>query len=190
MANIAQFTTAIPAFALEDTLNQLVNSINLNFAQKPSGNFLNVAAEGVIYISTTSTGNGADTTEDTLATFSLPANTLLNTGEALRIRAFGTCAANGDNKTMKLYFGASVVATPTAATNNKNWELELIVVKSGANTQAVLGRGLVDTTPVTPYFNAGADTDTAAITIKCTGQAGTGNANDIVLKGFIVEQIA
>lgn len=143
--------------------------------------------EGVISVNTTSTGNGADTTEDTLLTYSLPAKALSANGKGIKIRAWGTTAANADNKTMKLYFGSEVIATATAATNNKNWFLELEVFRTGASTQVVWGQGQVDTTNVTPYFATGAETDTAAIVIKVTGQAGTGNANDVVAKGLVVE---
>lgn len=137
----------------------------------------------------TSTGNGADTTEDTLATYSLPANTLGTTMRGLKIRAWGTCAANADNKTMKLYFGSEVIATPTAATNAKNWWLEMEVYHSGANAQVVVGRGIVDTTSVTPLVTTGTESESAAIVIKVTGQAGTGNANDIVIKAFVIERL-
>jgi hypothetical protein len=168
----------LPAANIVDASNAIINAVNGSFGQA-----------GLLFSYYTATGNGADTTEDTLATFSLPANTFATTGEMLRIRAWGKTAANGDNKTMKLYFGASVVTTPTAATNNKGWFLQLEVIRSGASTQQVFGTGLVDTTAVTPYYNAGADTDTAAIVIKCTGQAGTGNANDILLEGMVIETV-
>lgn len=146
-------------------------------------------AEGVLSVNTTSTGNGADTTEDTLLTYSLPAKTLSANGKGIKIRAWGATAANTDNKTMKLYFGSEVIATATAATNNKNWFLELEVFRTGSSTQVVFGQGQVDTTNVTPYVTTGAETDTAAIVIKITGQAGTGNAGDIVAKGLVVEMM-
>lgn len=142
---------------------------------------------GILSVNTTSTGNGADTTEDTLLTFNLPAKVLSANGKTVKIRAWGTTAANADNKTMKLYFGSEVIATATAATSNKGWLLELEVIRTGASTQVVFGQGQVDTTNVTPLITTGAETDTAAIVIKVTGQAGTGNANDIVAKGLIVE---
>ena len=142
---------------------------------------------GLLFAGTTSTGTGADTTEDTLQTFSLPANTLVGYGQTLRIRAFGTCAANTNTKLFKLYFGSEVIATPAGATNNKNWMLELLVTRTGSKTQIVHGTGIVDTTAVTPYFATGAEDDTAAITIKCTGTNGTASAGDAVCKGMIVE---
>lgn len=148
-----------------------------------------VSASGVLSVNTTSTGNGADTSEDTLLSYSLPAKTLSAAPKGLKIRAWGNTAANADNKTMKLYFGSEVIATATAATNAKGWYLELEVYKTAANAQVVFGKGQVDTTNVTPLITTGAETDTAAITIKVTGQAGTGNANDIVAKGLIVEML-
>lgn len=144
---------------------------------------------GVLSANLTSTGNGANTTEDTLLTFTLPAKTLSTAGKGLKIRAWGNTAANADNKTIKLYFGSEVIVTPTAATSGKGWELELEVYKTGANTQVVFGSGQVDVTPVTTLVTTGAEADTATITIKVTGQAGTANANDIVAKGLIVEML-
>lgn len=160
-----------------------------NLAQQAGGGASVVIPAGVLSVNTTSTGNGADTTEDTLLTFSLPASTLSAVKKGLKIRAWGNTGANADNKTMRLYFGSEVIASPTAATNAKGWELELEVYKTGSSTQAVFGWGQVDTTAITPLITTGAETDTAAITIKVTGQAGTGNANDIVAKGLIVEML-
>lgn len=148
-----------------------------------------VNPEGVLYVNLTSTGNTADTTEDTLLTFALPAKTLSATNKGLKIRAWGTTAANADNKTVKLYFGSEVITTPTAATSAKGWELELEVYKSGSSTQVVFGKGQVDITPVTLLVTTGTETDTATITIKVTGTAGTANANDIIAKGLIVEML-
>lgn len=148
-----------------------------------------VNPEGVLFVNLTSTGNTADTTEDTLLTYTLPAKTLSATNKGLKIRAWGATAANADNKTMKLYFGSEVITTPTAATSAKGWELELEVYKNGTNTQVVFGKGQVDLTNVTPLVTTGAETDTSTILIKLTGQAGTANANDIVAKGLIVEML-
>lgn len=196
--SIPLYTAPIPAFATLDTLNQLVNALNLqatgitdpNFQAGTGGAFFNPI--GQIYAGVTSTGTTAVTTEEVLQTFALPANSLTantyaNKRRGVRVRAWGTTAANANNKTMKLYFGASVITTPTAATNNKNWYLELLVYRNAAGTQVVLGSGQVDTTVVTPYFAAGTDDDTTALTIKCAGTNGTASANDIVCKAMIVD---
>ena len=148
-----------------------------------------INAEGLLYANFTSTGNTADTTEDTLLSFSLPAKALSAANKGVRIRAWGTTAANADNKTVRLYFGSEVIASPTAATNAKGWNLELDVFKTGSNTQVVFGSGQVDVTPITILQTTGAETDTGTITIKVTGQAGTANANDIVAKGLVIEYL-
>ena len=150
---------------------------------------VNAQATTRLYSNGTSSGTPADTNEDILMSYSLPAGFLSTVGQTLEIVAFGTCAANGNNKTMKLYFGASVISSGTLTTNNKNWVARLTVIRNAASTQAVLGEMLVDTTNITPYFNAGSDTDTSVITIKVTGQSGTGTASDIVCKGLIVKSL-
>lgn len=193
--SIPLYSTPIPAFALLDTLNQLINYLNLQGASVTNPQFTAGAGTasynplGAIYVSSTAGNTGADTTEDVLQTFSLPANSLNANNKGVRIRVWGSCAANANNKTMKLYFGASVITTPTAGTNAKNWYLEMTVLRTGAATQIANGTGIVDTTAVTPYVNAGTDDNTTALTIKCTGTNGTSSANDISCKAMIVDYI-
>lgn len=150
---------------------------------------LDTKAQGIL-TAQAGVGNGADTTEDVLATFPLPANTfgalpLQTTG--LYIYAAGRMAANADVKTVRLYFGAEVIASPAAATNGKNWFLELFVTRTGLSTQRVTGAGQVDITAITVLDTTGAESEVAAVTIKCTGQAGTATANDIICDQLIVE---
>lgn len=139
---------------------------------------------------TTGTGNGADQTEDVLATYSLPANSFGAKGiQGLYVQAFGHYATNGDTKQANLYFGTAEISTPAAATSNKNWFLELTVFRTAAGIFTVLGYGGVDVTPVTPFRSiALAATETAAITIKCTGQDTSANtANSIVCDLMLVQ---
>jgi hypothetical protein len=154
------------------------------------GGALMSGPEGVLYGISASVATATGTSEQVLGTYSLPANSLDKAGRRLRISAAFANAANANNKTAKLYFGSSVISTPTAATNGKHTWLDLYVNKTGANTQLVYGSGCVDTTPVTPYVNASsAETDTAAITIKATGTDGTSSAADITLIDFLVEYL-
>ena len=133
-------------------------------------------------------GNAADTTDDVLFTYSLPASSLNAAGRTIRVSCFGGTAANGNNKTVKLWFGSEVVSSGVVTSNNKNWSASLLIGRTGTSTQMVNGNMLVDTTPITGYVAAGAETETAAITIKCTGASGTtGAANDVLGKGMTVE---
>ncbi len=142
---------------------------------------------GVIHVDTTSTGNGTDQTEDTLTTYSLPANTLVVNGKGLKIRAWGIYATSGDTKQAKLYFGSEVVATGAVTTSNKGWYLELEVYRTNTGAQVVFGNGLTDTTSITPLITTGSETETAGITIKITGQNTSNNVVAVTAKALVVE---
>lgn len=133
-------------------------------------------------------GNGADTTEDTLFTFTLPANTLDATNRGLRVRAFGTVANNADTKTIRLRFGASVTYSITAPTSTAaSWFAEGWIIKTGGGAQTSSFHGQAGSTVVNPSTIAGTEAETGAIVIRVTGQAGTGNANDILANAMTIE---
>lgn len=144
--------------------------------------------EGLLYTTTATVATAAGTTEQTLGTYSLPGGSLDAVGRKLRIRFSFTAAANGNNKTFRLYFGASVISSGVQTINGVNGSGEMIVTKSGASTQIVYANMTASTTVIAPYVNAaGADADTAAIVIKFTGQDGTNSAGDIVLNDLFIE---
>lgn len=190
---IPLYTAPVPAFAMQDTLNQLVTTLNVQAASVATPNFsagsgtATYNPNGAIYISSTAGNTTAVTTEEVLQTYSLPANSLAALNDGVRIRAWGSFAANGNNKTVKLYFGASVISTGVVATNNKNWTIELTVLRTAAATQIVVGNALVDTTAITTYINAGTDDQAAAVVIKCSGTNGTASAADISCKAMIID---
>ena len=142
-----------------------------------------------LYTTTATSATGAGTTEQTLATYSLPANWLAYNGRRLKLQAFFFAAANGNNKTFKCYIGASVISSAVLTTNNKNGYCEMDMVRTGVDTQIVTGKMLVDTTEITPYYNAATEDDGAAIVVKFTGTDGTDSAGDIVLRDFIVTAV-
>ncbi len=161
--------------------------------QRLQANYYQMANTVVpLNVNTAGAGNGADQTEDVLATYNLPANAFGAKGiQGLVIEAWGHCGTNGDTKTMKLYFGSEVIATPAAATSNKNWYLQLNVFRTATSTFTVVGTGIVDTTPVTPFRSiAATESEIASITIKCTGQDTSANtANAIVCDAFMVQSL-
>ena len=143
---------------------------------------------GLINIQPAASGTGADTTEDTLYSFTLPANAFSQTGKAVRIRVWGTTGATANNKTVKLYFGASIVFTSaTSAANNVPWYFEMIVAKNGANTQFAQVSGSWNGALQAPQIFNGTETDSANILLKCTGTNGTAAANDVAAKCYMVE---
>lgn len=160
-------------------LNSLVQSINSGVG-------------GLVNAQTAAVATGTGTAEQVLQTYTLPANTLTAAGQAVRATCWGATGATANNKTIKLYFGASVITTPTYAGNAQTWYLDIVAMRTAAATQAVFGRGVAGTASITPvavYANAGTDDLTAGVVIKCTGTDGTSAAADITANGMITELI-
>jgi hypothetical protein len=173
-ANISLITGAQDPSQLQAVVNNLIQTLNTTVSR------IGVGATGV--------ASSATSAEQTLFTYTLPASLMANPGDTLRIGCWGTTATNNDNKAMKLYFGSASITTPTAATSNKGWRLQMNVMRRTAGGQAVDSWGLVDTTAVTPANADGAEDLTAAVIIKCTTTT-AGTASDVTGKGFLVEAI-
>ena len=133
-------------------------------------------------------GNGADTTEDTLFTYSLPPKTLWSNNNTLLITAFGTITSNTNTKTARLYFGATVIAVAySAATGVSPWWAQLFVQKVGASQQVTISQSVLGTTHQGVAFATDTETDTAAIVCKVTGQNATAaTANSVLCYSFVV----
>ncbi len=141
---------------------------------------------GLLYSTGTPVAGVAGTGEQTLATYSIPANTLI-AGRMIRIKASFSGGTNSNNKTYKCYFGASVISSGTLTDSNKNGQCEVIVTYgNAAAVQEVYASMIHDTTNITGYVNAGTDDTTAAITAKFTGQGGTSGV-DVTMNSFSVE---
>lgn len=152
---------------------------------------INFGVSGRLNASVTATGTPlATTAEQTLASYTLPANRLANTGDGVRIVCWGTTASNSNGKSVILYFGNSSFTSANASStpNGAKWRMELLVMRSGAATQTVVGNGQVLAAPVSIYTNAGTDSLTANVTIKCNGLTATA-PQDVTLQGMLVEQI-
>jgi hypothetical protein len=173
--NLSLVTGAQDPSQLTAVINTLIQSINTSF--------------GRIGVGTTAVATGATTGETTLLQYTLPGGLLANAGDSIRVTCWGITAGNANNKTMKLYFGGSSIATPTAATNNKGWRLQMTVMRRSATAQAIDSWGLVDVTPVTPANADGAETMANSLLVKCTGTNGTASASDITAQGLLVEAI-
>lgn len=143
---------------------------------------------------TGSVGTGADTTEDILFTYTVPAALLAANGNAVRIRATFTTAANGNNKTARLRFGGIggtiLIASAVTPLNAGTMFLEALVIRTGAATQDSWGHGLFSTASAANdmaiTFAQPTQTLSGTVDIVATGQNGTASANDILCKGLEV----
>lgn len=146
---------------------------------------------GVLYVTTTVVGNAAGGGETTLATYTLPANALNIDNKAVRIIVWGTNSATANARTVKLHFGATAITNRANSVNSGNWYLDARVVRVSSTLQTSVARGATATADNTNenqnMINVGAPAETMAntIVIKITGASSA--ADDMVVKGFIIE---
>jgi hypothetical protein len=152
-------------------------------------------------------GNNADTTDDVLASYTLPASSFDTAGRGLCIVAQGGTGVTANNKRVRLWFnatisagvvtGGSVIAdtgpwvSGTIPNNNVGWQLTANVFKYGAagtNTQYAQGTAILGGIhggiglPVFPTA-----VESGALVIALTGSSyTTGAANDVVATWFEV----
>jgi hypothetical protein len=128
-------------------------------------------------------GNGADVTEDTLFTVTLPANSLDIVGRQVFVEAYGTFAATSTTtKVIKVYFGSTVLVTFSGTTTQAGaWALMATITKTAAGQQTAM---ILNDTTVTGSLvrsittASPSEADTAGIIIKVTGQVtGSSTAN-------------
>lgn len=152
-----------------------------------AGTTLNLNLMGILHTDATPIGN-VGTGEDTLINYSLPANTLATNLQYIDIDAWGTFAANANNKRLKLKFGTQVILdTTSVAANAGSWWIKSKIVRTGATTQQIISQIISDNTLILDKatFIAGAETLTVANNISCTGEA-TAN-DDIIQKGLTIK---
>ena len=137
-------------------------------------------------------GDCASTSETTLITYTLPANTLSATGKGLRIKVWGVTNASTVAKTIRLYFGTDVLISNDITTipNNGDWLFEAEVWRTGSSTQKSISKGLVGVAPQTTDYATHSADPTATIVIKVTGQNGSGSATEISAHALTIEFIA
>ena len=142
---------------------------------------------GIIYSQAgASNGTGADTTDDTLLTYNLPANTLVSNGTCVKIHAYGTTANNSDSKTIKVYIGGVVFPSITASSAAFSWEANATICRSGASSEdGTICFSFGTNTLQESYVGFSFDT-TQPVLIKVVGKNGAANANDIVGRGLVV----
>lgn len=156
----------------------------------PSGNVnVQVVAAGQ--------GNAADTNDDVLFVFTLPANAFDAANRQLNILACGKLANNANSKRAKIFFGCTSAAVGSAVvggtviadsgastTPNVGWQLSAQVTKYGAggsNTQISQSQPIVGTAhggvSVPVLLTA---TENAPIIIAVTGSSGSSGAGDVL----------
>lgn len=149
------------------------------------------AKRAAAYVSMAALSN-TSTTETDLMSTTVPAGTLTEAGDLVRIRAWGTTVSNANVKTLKLYFGSATIVSQTlTASIAGKWVIDAIVVRVSQNVQEshalvvesvgsslAAGKHAQEITALTA-------SEAAAITVKVTGTSGTASA-DVVQEGLLV----
>jgi hypothetical protein len=146
-----------------------------------------------LFFTGTSVGNGADLTEDTLQTYTLPTGMLANAGDTIKITAGGAFGATTDSKTAAVHFGgigSAILSGPVGVTAAQaRWATEVSVTKTGASTQSYAAVGLtLNSTAGGPNSGTLTATDTGTIQILVTGKNVTNSvAGSVTCQYLLVE---
>ena len=142
-----------------------------------------------LYTSGTVAGNGADTTEDTLYTFTLAAGQLAVVGDIIRIKVGGGLAATTDNKTLRVKLGGQIVGSLAATGAAQTaWYCEASIIKTGTNTQSYISSFILTAGNANPRSGTLTLTDTGTLVVAVTGQNNTtAAANSITAQAITVE---
>ena len=142
---------------------------------------------GRVTTDTTSVGS-VGTGEDDLITFSLQKNTMVNIGDTLEIKMFGSFGNTANTRTLKLYLGSTLIFSlqgTTTAFQNREWSTDTTIIRTGAATQSIVTSfsasgnfAWTDVTSATEDF-------TTALTIKATGEGVADN--DILQAGLLIK---
>lgn len=169
---------------LQTLLNKFLANLYGGF-----GTGVNYLPSGMLAINLTAGSNG--TTLETDLISSTVTGIMAVNAQGVRIRAWGTTAANANSKVIRLYFGATLVGAVAAFTTSASgWVVQADVYRTGATAQVAIGFGNYVSSGYNNITNSTpAETLSGAIVIKVTGQAAAGASNDITGVGLTVEAL-
>lgn len=150
-----------------------------------TSNYINIG--GSLDVNITTAGNSAGV-ETTLISYTMPVETLSQNKMYLEVTAFGTIAANANNKEIKLKIGSTtLLTTGSIAANSGSWEIKSRIIRENQNgqkctTSIISSNALIIDSSA--YINASEDLSTQ-LDIFCTGNGVA--ANDVVQEGLIIK---
>ena len=143
---------------------------------------------GAISSNVTATGN-VGTGEDTLHTYTIPANTLSANGEFLRIQQAVTFAANANNKRYKIKYGATTIYdSGTVAQNGGSAVFDILITRYGVASQYVIIHGQLSAGSLLAaptVYQTASETLSGTSVLTDTGEATADN--DIVSRVTIIQ---
>ena len=148
-----------------------------------------IVGTAALDVDTGSLGN-VGTGEDTIATYTVPANTLAANGDSLWFEAFGRAANNANVKVLRVYFGAAEIMAASDDAWGLEWVLRGRVIRAGTATQKAYVT-LTTSAPIGDGSLAGgagitltaAEDETGTIALAITAEAT--DDNDLICDGMI-----
>jgi hypothetical protein len=140
-----------------------------------------------LYVNTAPAANSGST-ETILMSYTVAADSLGTNGDYLDINAWGSFAANTNNKRLRAYFGSTVIYDSTAlAINNGNFLLEAKIVRDDSADQQIILKLFSNnvTLPQNLVYTLASEDDTAPILIKITAECVA--TNDLTQDGFTIK---
>lgn len=137
-----------------------------------------------VSVQATTVGN-VGTGEDDLLTYALDANSIA-VGGAVRMTAWGVTANNANSKILRTYFGSFVLNQSVPVSVAGHWWVDVLITPTEKDAQRYVSRLITDTTQSIERGTL-TENDSAAILIKCTGEATADD--DIQQLGMIVEYL-
>lgn len=161
------------------------NLMALGLAHPATGKLL----AGALVDQTAVVGAVTQNTDNPLNSVSLDDEMLAQPKRGLLIAAFGTLAANGNTKDIKLFLGTDAICTITDSTANaKDFQILAVVLRVSADVQIGFAWAIIDGAFVaaSSINLAGTQDENAAITIKTTGNNNSAAASAATGKGLVV----
>jgi hypothetical protein len=152
----------------------------------------NATSASVLFNEITDSATPAGTGNTKLKTYAVPANTMVNNGDYLLIRALFQLGLNDNGKTLQICFNGDVVAThfTDALINASTKYVELVGIVHRKSVIAQLSSGGVSKYggfTNTPVITAHTATLTANVDVDAYGQNTVASASDIICKQLSVE---
>ena len=148
---------------------------------------------GALSTEMTTTQTTAVTTEESLSSYTLPARAMWKDGQGVRIKAWGTTAANTNAKTLRIRLGGVsgtiLMDTGAPAANNTNWVITAEFFRTSETTQESHGEATHNGSVREPNTSSPTEDLTTSLDIVVTGQNSVASAGDIVHKGTVIEYI-
>lgn len=140
----------------------------------------------VLYQTAGASGNSAGTGTQTLGSYTVPANTLLNVGDRIVIEAWGSFTATSQNKQLGIKVAGSVLNGTGTTSTRTSGMARAIVAKTGSNTQSYMGYQTLGAGNDLLSVGTLALTDTATIAVIVESATAAGLSNDIIVRGMTV----